>query len=122
MKQWVDRFPGPPGRALEKSMLQTLLYVLAMLAGPAIAPSAQASTDEAWAAFRTNVGAACLAAVADVLEDARADVDPFGSPSFGLAVLRGKVKGGHGSAMVICVYDKQKKSVEIGSAIDVVDD
>jgi hypothetical protein len=103
-------------------MLQTLPFVLAMLAGCAIAPSVQASTDEAWTAFRANVEAACLAAVADVLEDAQADVDPFGSPSFGLAVLRGELKGGHGSAMVICVYDKQKKSVETGSAIEVADD
>jgi hypothetical protein len=87
------------------------------LAAPAV-PPARASSDDAWAAFRVNVEAACLAAVADVLEDAHAAVDPFGSRSFGLAVLRGTEKGGDSSAMVVCVYDKQNKSVEIGSAIE----
>ncbi|WP_159711969.1 hypothetical protein [Geminicoccus flavidas] len=79
--------------------------------------AAQAATDEAWSRFRDDVAAACLAEAAPLLEDAVATVDPFGSPSFGLAVVRGKERGGDGWAMVVCVYDKRTKSVEVGSAV-----
>jgi hypothetical protein len=79
--------------------------------------AAHAATDEAWSRFRRDVAAACLALAAPLLEDARATIDPFGSPSFGLAVVRGREGGGDGQAMVVCVYDKQSKAVEVGGAI-----
>jgi hypothetical protein len=84
--------------------------------------SVQASDEASWERFRQEVEASCLAAVAGVLEDARAIVDPFGSPSFGLAVVRGREAGGQGRASVICVYDKSKRTVEIGSAVEEADD
>jgi hypothetical protein len=66
----------------------------APMAGSSVAPAIRVVTDEVRAGFRANVGAACLAAVTSVLEDACAGVDPFESPPFGLAVARGKAMGG----------------------------
>jgi hypothetical protein len=80
-------------------------------------PSAEAASDEAWAAFRADVEAKCLAASAAVLDDAQAVVDPFGSARFGLALLKGRPIGGTGTASVICVYDKVEKTAEIGGEL-----
>ena len=77
----------------------------------------EASSDEAWAKLRADVATACLAAVDGLLEDATANVDPFGSPSFGLAIMHGREQGGDGQANVVCVYDKRSGKVEVGSAI-----
>ena len=82
-------------------------------------PGARAASDGAWAAFRADVEAKCLAAGAPLLEDARAVVDPFGSPRFGLALLTGQPKGGAGTASVICVYDKEAKTAEVGGELPV---
>ncbi|HEX2529785.1 MAG TPA: hypothetical protein VHL31_26280 [Geminicoccus sp.] len=56
-----------------------------------------------------------------LLEDATAGLDPFGSPSYDLALVQGKPKGGQGRATMICVYDKAGGKVEVGSAIDGTD-
>ena len=52
-----------------------------------------------------------------MLDDARAAVDPFGSESFGLAVLSGKARGGDATVSYICVMDKQSGTVELGSEL-----
>ena len=82
-----------------------------------VPPGAQAASDDAWAAFRADVEAKCLAAGAELLDDAHAVVDPFGSARFGLAFLTGRPKGGAGTASVICVYDQQAMAVEVGGEL-----
>ncbi|HWL66818.1 MAG TPA: hypothetical protein VNS22_00365 [Geminicoccus sp.] len=94
--------------------IDSLAVMAASLCLPGIV---HAASDEAWSRFRDDVAAACLAEAAPLLEDATATVDPFGSPSFGLAVVRGRQRGGDGRAMAVCVYDKQSKAVEVGGAI-----
>ena len=82
------------------------------------ATSAWSSSDEAWADFRQKVETACLSATVGELDEATAIVDPYGSPSYGLALVQGRPKGGQGRATVICVYDKRSGKVEVGGAIE----
>lgn len=90
--------------------------VIAVLAG--LLPSAAAaSSDDAWAAMRTDVSAKCLKAAAGSIEKPKAVVDPFGSESFGLALVSGKPKGAKGKITQICVYNKQTKTVELGGEL-----
>jgi hypothetical protein len=90
------------------------------VAAVALVPNAIAATEEEWAAFRADVEAKCLEAAAPLFETATAVVDPFGSPSFGLALIRGQARGADVEVSVICVYDKVAKTVEIGGELPAV--
>ncbi|MBK5568096.1 MAG: hypothetical protein I8N66_16835 [Ensifer sp. SSB1] len=90
---------------------------LALSAAAALfASNAAASSGDAWEAFRTEVSKKCLAA-ATSLEKASAVVDPFGSESFGLALVIGTPKGSKAAVTQICVFDKKKKTVELGGEL-----
>ncbi|KQV43568.1 MULTISPECIES: hypothetical protein [unclassified Rhizobium] len=89
-----------------------------LLAALAFAPGlAQASSGDAWEAMRADVSEKCLAAAGASMESAKAVVDPFGSERFGLALVSGKAKGAEAAITQICVYDKQAKTVELGSEL-----
>lgn len=90
---------------------------LAALALLALGGAAPASSDDAWEAFRADVETQCLAAAEPMFETATATVDPFGSESYGLALVRGTARGADAEIMAICVYDKQAKTVEIGGEL-----
>jgi hypothetical protein len=75
---------------------------------------AAASSDDAWQEFTADVQVKCLAATEGMIENAKIVVDPFGSESYGLAIVSGKAKGADATISHICVYDKQAKTVEIG--------
>jgi len=91
----------------------TLALTLATITG------ASASSDDAWAAFAAEVEEGCLTATNSVLTEATATVDPFGSESYGMAIISGKTSAGT-TASIICVFDKQTKAVEIGGELEVV--
>ncbi|MPZ56589.1 MAG: hypothetical protein GEU91_08855 [Rhizobiales bacterium] len=84
----------------------------------AMIAAAHAASDEAWDEFRKSVEITCLEAAAADLDGAKATVDPFGSQSFGLALLQGRPKGGNQPVMMICVYDKKTRNVELGGEIE----
>jgi hypothetical protein len=84
---------------------------------------AQAASEAAWAEFRANVETACRDLVKDQVSEPRMIVDPFGSSSYGLALVTGTPKGGdtknaNGEAGFICVYDKTSGRAEIGGELD----
>lgn len=92
-------------------MTHARLALLA-LAASALAPAAAlASSPDAWAAFRLDVRDRCIAAGrAQGMTAPQAVIHPFGTQSYGVAVLiEGKDKR-------ICVYDKRAKSVELTPA------
>ncbi len=101
----------------ELPIARRALPAIALLAACVMAPGAFASSDDAWTEFRKAVETACLKAAAPQLTGAKATVDPFGSNSFGLALVRGKPKGGTQTVTMICVYDKVKNTVELGSEL-----
>ncbi|WP_454848607.1 hypothetical protein [Rhizobium binxianense] len=92
-----------------------LLSAVCLLAA---AGAARASSDDAWKAFAADVEARCRTAAEATIEKPAAVVDPFGSEHYGLALVTGKPKGAKGRITHICVYDKQKKTVELGSELD----
>ncbi|PCK85229.1 hypothetical protein CPT32_20210 [Rhizobium sophoriradicis] len=98
-------------------MNRNIIPLLAMAALPFLAAAAGASSDEAWKQLAADVEAKCRKA-AVAIEKPVAAVDPFGTSHYGLALVTGKPKGAKGLVVQICVYDKQEKSVEIGSAMD----
>ncbi|SFV37101.1 hypothetical protein SAMN05216456_2749 [Devosia crocina] len=73
--------------------------------------AATASSGDAWAEFAAEVEKGCRAATADYFADPTVIVDPFGSESFGLAIVSGD------TASIVCVFDKQTKTVEIGGEL-----
>ena len=81
--------------------------------------TAAASSDDAWAEFAAEVETACIAATGDFVTNATASVDPFGSESYGLAVVTGETPAGT-SVSIICVFNKQTEAVEIGGELEVV--
>ncbi len=96
-------------------MRPNLKTVIAVL--PLLATSAHASSDDAWAAFQTQVSKACVTAAKGLIDNGRALTDPYGSEHFGLAVVTGKAKGAKATISTICVYDKKTKRAEIGGEI-----
>lgn len=88
----------------------------AFITGLAALPAA-ASSDNAWQEFAADVQTKCLAASKDMLEDAKAVVDPTGSEHYGLAILSGTAKGTTTMVSHICVYDKKTKVAELGSEL-----
>ncbi|MDO8408603.1 MAG: hypothetical protein Q7S93_00850 [Phenylobacterium sp.] len=86
-------------------MLLRLILATAMLAVPV---AAGASSPDAWADFRTEVRAKCLAqAQSQGMRAPEVIVHPFGSESYGIAVLR------EGDDKRICIFDKRTKAVEL---------
>jgi hypothetical protein len=84
--------------------------VLSILAGPALA-----SSGDAWDQFRADLGAACLALVQGQ-GTATVEVNPFGSDSYGVAVVT--LTSGAGTDRMICVYDKASKTAELSAPFD----
>lgn len=82
------------------------------------APPAFAASDDAWAEFVAKVDDACVSATTGLLENPKAVVDPFGSESYGLAIVTGTVATGQPAA-ILCVFDKQTEAVQIGGELDV---
>ncbi|MBB3135739.1 nitrogen fixation protein FixH [Rhizobium pisi] len=98
-------------------MNRNIIRLLAAATLLSLAGAAHASSDAAWQQFAADVEAKCKKA-AVTIEKPTATIDPFGSTHYGLALLTGKPKGAKGLIAQICVYDKQKKTVEIGSELD----
>ena len=87
-------------------MLLRLALAASVLA--AIPAAAGASSPDAWNEFRAEVRSACLAAgKTQGMANPRIVVHPFGTTSYGIAVLR------QGDERKICVFDKQTKAVEL---------
>jgi hypothetical protein len=84
--------------------------VLSILAGPALA-----SSGDAWDQFRADVGAACLALVQGP-GTATVEVNPFGSDSYGVALVT--LSSDAGEDRMICVYDKTRKTAELSAPFD----
>lgn len=93
------------------------LFAALGLTSLCLAAPALASSDDAWAEFAAKVETKCLTAAAGMLEKPVIAVDPFGTESYGVAVLTGKPKGAKGSVSYLCVMDKKTETAEIGSEL-----
>lgn len=82
------------------------LMLLALTATPALA-----SSDAAWEEFRAEVEKACTA-LAPTEGETAIEINPFGSESYGAALLITTLPDG-GADRYVCIYDKQAKTAEL---------
>ena len=76
--------------------------------------SVVASSPDAWEEFQEKVAKSCVAlALAGDFEKATTKVDPFGTETYGIALVSGTLKKGLGEARVICVMDKKTGKAEL---------
>lgn len=91
-----------------KPLLPAIALPLAAFALPALA-----SSEDAWAEFRTAIETDCSKLV-DTPEGATTEIEvnPFGSDSYGAALVTVTLADGTADRM-ICIYDKQAKTAEL---------
>ena len=94
-------------------------YSLILLAGCVMGISrvCLASTPEAWEEFGDSVRAASESLVEDLIFKPEVYVDPFGSESYGIAVIHGFDRSTLAEVVYIAVYDKATGGIEIGGEI-----
>lgn len=92
---------------------------LAVMIAAALSAPAAASTQQAWEEFRATVEETCQNAAEGLLEAPEIVVDPFGSESYGIAVLTGRDVGGDGDLLnVVCVVDKTTGAAELSGSLN----
>lgn len=85
------------------------------LVGLALAGPAAATSPDAWQEFRQQVATNCAKlAMARDFQAVTVEVDPFGTQSYGVALVTGVLKKGLGPARAICVLDKKTGKAELG--------
>lgn len=77
-----------------------------------------ASSANAWEEFQKDVKAACLRASASVIGVTSIQVDPYGSESYGFAVIFGVEKSSSKESIIACAYDKRSEVAEISSIFE----
>lgn len=82
------------------------MILLLLSASPAFA-----SSEDAWVQFRADVETACSALVPEKGETA-IEVNPFGSESYGAALLITSFPDG-GADRYVCIYDKAAQKAEL---------
>ncbi|WP_255469800.1 hypothetical protein [Paracoccus sp. FO-3] len=87
-------------------MMRLVALMLILSASPALA-----SSEEAWEQFRKDVESACTALAPEAGETA-IEVNPFGSESYGAALLITTLADG-GVDRYVCIYDKQAGTAEL---------
>lgn len=96
--------PRSPG------LLRLNLIRLLVLLASTSSTITYASSEEAWKEFAKDVEKACKTATNSSIKNAKVTVDPFGSESYGLAIVRGKSAYNNKHKLeIICVYDKKIK-------------
>lgn len=95
-------------------MIARLLGTSAVLLTACLQPALAASPD-AWAAFAETVEQKCRALAETEMEIETVRVDPFGSETYGLAIVSGRV--GEAAVERICVMDKQSEEAELGGEL-----
>jgi hypothetical protein len=87
---------------------------------------ARASSDDAWTHFRADVTTACTAQAKKVYANPLLVVDPFGSDSYGVALVYARTPAPRGAppgnslATAICVYDKKTHKAELSGGFQTV--
>lgn len=97
---------------------RTATFACSILAIVSGVQHAHASSADAWEEFQQDVKTACLNAANSVLMVGSIQVDPYGSESYGFAVMIGIEPGTPTERIVVCAYDKRSQAAEISSYFD----
>ena len=93
-------------------LLAAIALALISLSSPTLA-----SSSDAWDALAKDVAAKCTVLAEGRIEQPKVVVDPFGTESYGVAILTGKAVGADAVVSSICVYDKKNQTAEIGGEL-----
>lgn len=96
-----------------RSLAVVACSLAAFVAGPM---QVQASSADAWAEYQQEVEQACRTAADATFMVRVALVDPYGSESFGYALLIGLENGATVESIVVCAYDVAAQKAEISGA------
>ena len=94
----------PPVRSLIALLLLVSCQIFA--SAPAFA-----SSDDAWAEFHQEVEDTCRALVQGEVDTVDVNVVPFGSESYGAAVVT--VTASWGTERSVCIFDKASRKAEL---------
>lgn len=97
---------------------RTAILACSILAFASGIPHAQASSADAWEEFQQDVEKACRDAANGALLVGSIQVDPYGSESYGFAVMVGIEPGTSNERLVACAYDKQSQAAEVSGYFD----
>lgn len=89
----------------------------AVLALSLAVPAAHASSPDAWEEFRADVEKSCLASLPEAVGTPNVFVEPTGTESYGIAAIEGLSPESKSLITYVCIYDKQKQTVEISPPI-----
>ena len=93
------------------------VHPLAVLSLALAAPAAHASSPDAWEEFRADVEKSCRASLPEALGTPTVFVEPTGTQSFGIAAVEGLSPEAKSQITYVCIYDKEKKTVEVSPPI-----
>ena len=91
-------------------------FIFSFLGIVTLGSSVQASSDDAWQAFRVEVATACLA-LPDAPKGAAVEVSPFGSESYGAALITWVEAGVVQRQM--CIFRKSDHKAELAAPFQV---
>jgi hypothetical protein len=96
-------------------MLNKIIIIMLFMG---ISVNSFASSSDAWKKFRQEVITSCEKAAPELsgLDGYHIMPDPFGTESYGMAIIRG-ISGDMTPVFHICVYDKKTGKAEVGSEI-----
>jgi hypothetical protein len=90
----------------------------------ALPSGARASSDDAWTSFRADVTTACSAQAKKLYTNPIVVVDPFGSDSYGVALIYARTPAPKGAphdnslTTAVCVYDKKTHKAELSGGFE----
>ncbi len=97
---------------------RTATFAFSILAIVSGIQHANASSADAWEEFQQDVEKACRDAASGALLVGSIQVDPYGSESYGFAVMIGIEPGTPNERIVACAYDKRSQAAEVSGYFD----
>lgn len=94
------------------------VFAGALAAAIVMVSSVAASSGDAWKEFQQDVERSCLEHALPVLDVKNIFVDPYGSESYGYAVMVGTGIGSTTGYMMVCTYDKLSQKSEVSGLFD----
>lgn len=73
----------------------------------------KASAPDAWEEFRNDIKVKMESSIKDTLEEYTITINPFGTESYGVAIASGVNKEENKPMIIVGIYDKKTKKLEI---------
>lgn len=102
---------------LPAPLTRPLSLALGLIGALAATPTL-ASSGDAWEEFAEAVRQTCLSAAVGKIAVSNIQVDPYGSETYGFAVMVGFEQGTTTERIAVCAFDKASQRAEISGLFD----